>query len=143
MKNLFLLAVAALLLAGCSSFNREWNTAIAQSASPADISGPWEGQWTSDKNGHTGRLRGILRHTGNDEYDAHFQATFWKIFRASYRVPLKYNEAHGLYTLSGESDLGMLSGGLYRYEGEATPHRFFSTYENKYDHGTFEMKRPQ
>lgn len=143
MKHLFLLTVAALLLTGCSSFNREWNTAIAQTPSATDISGPWEGQWTSDKNGHTGRLRGIFRQTSGNEYDAHFQATFWKIFRASYRAPLKYSELNGLYTLSGESDLGMLSGGLYTYEGEATPTRFFSTYKNKYDYGTFEMKRPQ
>ncbi len=143
MKNLLVAVLAAILFTGCSSFNREWNTALNQPRSSTDIAGPWEGRWLSDKNGHTGRLRGILRQTSGDEYDAFFHATFWKIFRASYRVPLKYEEVNGLFTLSGTSDLGRLSGGVYTYEGEATSSRFFSTYKNKYDHGTFEMKRPE
>jgi hypothetical protein len=143
MKNLLVAVLAAILFTGCSSFNREWNTALNQPRSSTDIAGPWEGRWLSDKNGHTGRLRGILRQTSADEYDAFFHATFWKIFRASYRVPLKYEEVNGLFTLSGTSDLGRLSGGVYTYEGEATSSRFFSTYKNKYDHGTFEMKRPE
>ncbi len=84
----------------------------------------------------------MLRQTSGDDYDAHYHATFWKIFRSSYRVPLKVDRTAGRFTLSGESDLGLLSGGVYTYEGEATPESFFSTYKSKYDFGTFEMKRP-
>jgi hypothetical protein len=43
----------------------------------------------------------------------------------------------------GEADLGWLAGGVYRYDGQATPASFFSTYKSKYDHGTFQMKRPE
>lgn len=142
MKNALFLSAVLLLVTGCSTFNREYKAALAEPISTTDISGPWEGDWLSDKNGHTGRLRAVLRQTSQDEYDAHFQATFWKIFRASYRVPLKFEEKGGLTILAGKSNLGLLSGGLYTYQGEATPVNFFSTYESKYDHGTFEMKRP-
>ena len=142
MNRIALLTVASLLLTGCSSFNNEYKTALTQPIPADDISGPWEGRWLSDKNGHTGKLRAVLRQTSGDEYEAHFHATFWKIMRASYRVPLKIDRSGDRFTLSGESDLGLLSGGVYSYEGEATPETFFSTYKSKYDHGTFEMNRP-
>jgi hypothetical protein len=142
MNKLTLVAIAMLFVSGCSSFNREYKTALSQPIPAQEISGPWEGKWLSDKNGHTGKLRAVLRETGPNEYDAYFHATFWKILQASYRVPLKAEETAGRTTLSGESDLGLLSGGVYSYEGEATPTTFFCTYKSKYDHGTFELKRP-
>lgn len=144
MKKIFVIATASLLLAGCSTtFNREYKAALAQPIPTSDITGPWEGNWLSDKNGHTGKLRAVLRQTSADEFDAHFHATFWKVFRASYRVPLKAEVTSGVTTLSGQQNLGRLSGGTYTYQGEATPSTFFSTYKSKYDHGTFELKRPQ
>ena len=33
-------------------------------------------------------------------------------------------------------------GGVYYYEGRATATNMISTYRTKYDHGTFDMKRP-
>ena len=129
---------AILTLSGCStSFNREYKSALSQPI-PDSPAGPWEGRWLSDKNGHTGKLRAVLTKRSSEEYDAFFHATYWKIFRASYRVPLKIEGT----TLSGEADLGWLSGGRYTYQGEVTPSTFFSTYKMKYDHGTFEMNRP-
>lgn len=143
MKSKFVVVLAVLLLTGCSSFQSEWKTALTQPRETSDISGAWEGKWLSDKNGHTGKLRAILKKSDADHYDAHFHATFWKILRATYRVPLRYDEQNGVYTLSGESNLGRLAGGAYTYQAEATPTRFFSTYKSKYDHGTFEMERPK
>ncbi|HVK59802.1 MAG TPA: hypothetical protein VM735_13535 [Candidatus Kapabacteria bacterium] len=143
MRKALTLLAAVFLFTGCSAtFNREYKAATAQPIPTTDISGPWEGNWLSDKNGHTGKLRAVFRQTGANEYDAYFHATFWKIFRASYRVPLKADEKGGRVSLSGEQNLGRLSGGVYTYEGEATPATFFCTYKSKYDHGTFEMKRP-
>lgn len=144
MKNSIALVAVLLLLTGCSTtFNREYKAALAQPIPTSDITGPWEGNWLSDKNGHTGKLRAVLRQTGAEEFDAHFHATFWKIFRASYRVPLKAEVTSGVITLSGQQNLGRLSGGTYTYQGEATASTFFSTYKSKYDHGTFELRRPQ
>lgn len=142
MKKEILLTLSLLLFSGCSTFHREYQAALNEPFPTTDISGPWEGRWLSDKNGHTGKLRAVLRQTSEDDYDAYFHTTFWKIFRASYRVPLQAEQRAGRTILSGESDLGWLSGGVYTYQGEATPETFFSTYKSKYDHGTFEMKRP-
>ena len=141
MKSTILILL--LCLTGCSSFNREYKAALTRPIPASDISGPWEGRWLSDKNGHTGKLRAVLEKSSNQQYDAHFHATFWKIFRTSYRVPLNFKEENGRTTLNGEQNLGRLSGGIYTYQGEATPTHFFSTYKSKYDHGTFEMKRPK
>jgi hypothetical protein len=142
MRKLALVSLLA-FITGCSSFNRQWKSALAQPHSDPDISGAWEGRWLSDRNGHTGKLRGILSRGEADQYKARFHATFWKIFHATYEVPLKYEEKNGEVLLSGEADLGKLSGGVYQYEAKATGAQFFSTYKSKYDHGTFEMKRPE
>ena len=130
-----------LILTGCSSFDREWKAAAEQRQ--PDISGRWEGRWLSDKNGHTGRLRAVMTQTDSEHYKAHFHATFWKIFHATYMVPLEFEKRNSELFLKGEADLGKLSGGTYVYEAKATPNEFFSTYRSKYDHGTFEMKRPK
>ena len=134
--------IGLMFLTGCTSFNKEYKTALSQPIPTTDISGPWEGRWLSDRNGHNGKLRAVLHQTSENEYDAYFHSTFWKIFRASYRVPLTGEQRAGRTILSGESNLGWLSGGVYSYQGEATPETFFSTYKSKHDHGTFEMKRP-
>jgi hypothetical protein len=142
MRKLAAVSLFALMATGCSTFNREWKSAIAQPQAPSDISGAWEGRWLSDRNGHTGKLRGIFTKAGAEQYNAHFHATFWKIFHATYKVPLKYEEKNGEVLLTGEANLGKLSGGVYKYEAKATPAKFSSTYKSKYDHGTFEMARP-
>ena len=143
MTKLLFVLMGAMVLTGCSTFHREWETALAQPTPADEITGAWEGRWLSDKNGHTGRLRAVVRKSGPEEYDAHFHAVFWKIFRAAYHVPLQVDEDNGLFILSGKEDLGFLSGGTYTYQGEATPVQFFSTYKSKYDHGTFQMARPE
>lgn len=135
------LAAASLLFGGCS-YSRPWKAALRQPIPAGDISGPWEGRWLSDKNGHTGRLRCIMTATGTNGYNAHFHATFWKIFRASYQVPFAATNAGTRFTFTGESNLGKLAGGTYTYAGSADPSNFSATYRSKYDQGTFEMKRP-
>ena len=46
------------------------------------------------------------------------------------------------WEVNGEADLGKLAGGTYYYEGRITPTHFPSTYRSKYDHGSFELRRP-
>ena len=144
-KNLVLalLAGAALLCSGCSSFNRNWKASLAQPAPDDGLSGPWDGQWVSSKNGHRGRLRCIMEAKGDGRFDARFHAVFWKIFRASYKVPFHAVENDGAWKFEGESDLGKLAGGIYTYEGTADGTNFLATYKSKYDHGRFEMRRPR
>ena len=140
-----LAAIVGLLLfcSGCS-FNRAWHQA-GRTARPADsIEGRWEGRWLSDHNGHTGRLRCVLTRSGNNTntYTAHFRATYWKIFRYSYKASFPFEPREGLWHFQGDENLGWLAGGVYHYEGQVSSTNFHSAYRSKYDHGTFEMSRP-
>ena len=126
---------------GCS-FNRDWKRAAAGPARTNDIAGAWIGHWRSDANGHYGQLRCILTPHSPDAYMARFRARFWKIFAASYAVPLTVTATNGGYTFHGSANLGPLGGGLYTYDGSVTPGSFQSTYSAKRDRGTLLMRRP-
>jgi hypothetical protein len=128
-------------LAGCSSFNREWNTAPA--ATPVgDIQGKWEGHWRSDKDDHTGSLKCVITKGDGDCYCAHFVATYWKIFTFAYAAELHGTPVFDSVHLVGEQDLGALAGGIYRYDGSANNTDFYCTYTSKYDYGKFILSRP-
>src|SRR5688572_21673480 len=138
-----LVAVAVLpMLAGCSSFNREWKEAVRQPLPGDDILGPWEGRWISDVNGHNDRLRCVISPGATNAYNANFRAHYRRVFRFSYTVPLQVRKTDTNFTFSGEADLGKLAGGVYTYDGTATQTNFFSTYKSQYDHGRFELARP-
>lgn len=144
-RSLYLAPIVLLVLAGagCSSFNREWRKA-GESPAPTDaISGRWDGHWVSDVNHHTGRLRCIVTSKGNDTFQARFHATYQSIFTFGYTVELHTAETNGTVTFNGEANLGSFAGGLYEYAGHAQATNFFSTYSCKYDHGLFQMSRPQ
>lgn len=142
-RRLFLVLLPALLLCGCSTFNRDWKKAAEKPAAANSIEGRWDGTWLSDKNGHTGRLRCLLSRETDARYQARFRASYWKVFRFGYTVALEFEQHDGAWSLTGDEDLGKLAGGVYHYEGHATPTNFFSTYRSKYDHGTFQMRRPE
>lgn len=139
-----LMAVAVLLLlmaCGCSTFNRDWKEA-AQQPTPSDsIEGRWEGEWLSEVNGHSGKLRCLLLRAGDERCAARFRATYGKVFRFSYTVPLTVQPHYGGWEFNGQENLGRLAGGVYYYEGRASPTNFFSTYRSKYDHGIFGLRR--
>jgi len=128
---------------GCSTFNSEWEKAAATPAPANDFVGRWDGLWLSDKNGHHGRLRCLVAKLDDHHYRARYRATWWKIFRFGYAVTMQVEKSDNVFTFEGEADLGWLAGGVYHYDGQATPTNFFSTYKSKYDHGTFRMKRPE
>lgn len=65
-----------------------------------------------------------------------------KILRFGYTVKLSATSTNGVWHFEGQEDLGTLAGGLYRYEGKATPSYFESTYYSEHDHGVFVMERP-
>lgn len=140
-KLLLPIVLGALLAGGCSSFNRQWNSARKQPL-PTDISGPWEGRWISDSNGHNDKLRCIITATSTNTYDANFHANYKRLFHFGYTVPLQVQREGDRFTFSGEADLGKLAGGLYTYQGSATPTNYLSSYNSKYDHGKFELHRP-
>ena len=132
-----------MLTTGCSTFNREWKTAAAHPPPAGDISGRWEGSWLSGKNGHHGRLRCLVTKLDDTHYRARYKATYWKLLRFGYAVTMSVEKSSDdTFKSAGEADLGWWGGGVYRYEGQITPDKFFSTYKSSHDHGTFQMKRP-
>ena len=65
--------------------------------------------------------------------------------RRGYRfiAPLQVTEAGALCEFKGQANLHWWAGGVYTYEGRADGTNFVSMYRCKYDHGTFQMDRPQ
>ena len=84
----------------------------------------------------------MLTRSSDTNYTAHFWATYWKVFRYSYKVDLDFEQRDGVWHFRGDENLGWLAGGVYRYTGTVSSTNFHSCYESKYDHGTFEMDRP-
>lgn len=141
-RTLGALAIFALLVSGCSSFNRAWKSAGREPAPSNSIAGRWEGRWRSDVNAHTGKLRCLISHQTNDLYAARFRATYRKVLNFSYTVPLRVEQGELVWNFHGTEDLGALAGGVYRYTGTASTTNFHATYDSKYDRGIFEMTRP-
>jgi len=134
----------ALVAAGCSNFESAWRQA-GQTVYPTNtIAGQWEGSWRSEVTGHHDQLRCWIAQQTNDIFSARFHAQYRKLFRFSfsYTVPLTVQLKEREFQFEGEAGLGWYAGGTYRYRGLATPTNFFSTYQSKYDHGTFQRTRP-
>ena len=137
-----IVAFVGLIASGCSTFNYEWQREARKPAPTNAITGAWEGRWISDVNGHSGRLRCLIAQGTNGVLDARFYATYKRVLHFGYTVPLQPRFAPNGTAFMGSADLGILAGGVYRYSGYATPTNFFSSYDSKYDRGTFVMERP-
>jgi hypothetical protein len=139
----FCLVGAWLTTSGCSSFNSEWKKAAQNPVPTGEIEGRWQGSWLSDANHHTGALRCIVCKQQEGTYKARFHAKYEKVLSFGYTVNLSVKPAEGgQQKFEGEANLAWWAGGVYHYEGQASATNFFSTYSCKYDHGTFQMKRP-
>jgi hypothetical protein len=140
-----LFVTAGLVLCGCSTFNREWREAAKDPLPTNGITGRWQGHWASAVNGHHGDLRALVTSADANHCDVRFRAAYkkWVTVHFGYTVRMEVVPAtNGMVRFRGREDLGWLAGGTYTYEGHATPTDFFSTYDSKHDHGTFQMKRP-
>jgi hypothetical protein len=133
-----LLAVG--ILCGCSSFNRDWKKASVNST---DIQGRWEGTWTSVPSGHSDKLRCLVEKISEEKYRARFDSTYEKIIHFKSNVILSGAKTNSAFHFSGDAKLPWWAGGIYHYAGKVDPTNFVSTYRCKYDHGTFQMSRPQ
>lgn len=137
--GIFFLLLAT--LTGCSSFNRDWKKAAI--APSGNIQGRWEGTWNSQANGHSGKLRCLLERLSEDSYRARFDSTYKKILHFKSTVVLNGSVTNDIFHFNGEAKLPWWAGGIYDYEGKVSATDFFSTYKCKYDHGTFQMTRPE
>lgn len=155
----WLLLLAALFSAGCSTFDNDWRSLATtkEAGSPAvGILGRWEGNWRSETSDHTGRLRAIVsalpekpgRHASSAApgaagqlYEVRFHALWGWDFVAEYTVEIEVREQPARYDFKGESELGLFFG-KYQCDGHILGDRFFANYTAAGDRGTFEMRRP-
>lgn len=144
--RLALLALAAIVLAGCSSFDTDYHAELAATGYNAPgITGVWVGTWHSDATGHTGQLRAIVTQTTPDIYNVRYDATYGKVVPLTFEYSINFpvQKQGDTYTFAGSADLGGLCGGIYDYRGHASPTEFFSTYHAKQDSGTYTLHRPE
>ncbi|WP_009961728.1 hypothetical protein [Verrucomicrobium spinosum] len=144
--TLLILALSASLLSSCSlGYQSDWNKAAARDTQnpPKDLTGAWEGLWYSRHNGHHGKLKAIVtpveEQGKNTAYDFRYHATWARVLSGGYTAR-HLVDRRGRVT--GQQDLGALVGGVYHYEGKATPAEFKATYRCNIDNGVFELQRP-
>jgi hypothetical protein len=140
-KLFLLLAGFSIFTSGCSSFNRDWEKAETLSFQTG-LAGRWEGTWSSDQNGHSGALRCLIEPINQESYRARFDSTYKQVLHFKSTVLLNGRMTNDVFRFQGEAKLPWWAGGIYNYDGGVTKNNFFSTYKNKYDHGTFQMTRP-
>jgi hypothetical protein len=144
-RNTIVLIVAAAVLflaTGCSTFRHDWKMAGKTPPPRDDITGQWRGFWKSNANGHNDALQCVVTKNAEGKYKARFHAKYKKVLTFGYTVPLQVTQTNNTFQFQGDANLGWWAGGVYHYEGHATPTNFFSTYRCKYDRGIFEMSRP-
>lgn len=131
-----------MLWTGCSSFSKQWETASGPPQDPLGIEGRWLGTWQNTNNTHADRMRAVMVMVATNEYRVHFHAKYKKVLGFKYEATFHGRAQNGAFVFEGREDLGALAGGIYRYTGRVSPAEFYSTYESKYDSGTFTLKRP-
>jgi hypothetical protein len=133
------LALLAAVLCGCRSFDSAWNEARQGSAAGSGIEGRWVGSWQNTNiNSHTGQLRAVLVKRSDTNYTARFHAT-WGSHSGSFKTMLNgTNDGDDFVFESRKRILGF----LIVTHGRANPTNFVSTYESRFDNGTFTMRRP-
>ena len=89
------------------------------------------------------RLRCAVTKTAEGKYVANFEAVFAKVLTHKSTITLNVTAAGAKWRFHGEEDLGLLSGGVYTYDGYSDGQEFYSTYDSSVDKGIFRMKRAE
>jgi hypothetical protein len=131
-----------LLSVGCSTFDRDWKAAAADTG----IEGRWVGRWSSDHNQHNDVLRCLITRKEGNIYSTRFHAKYKFGFLPisfGYGLDMTVTEANGQYQFQGQADLGKLAGGLYQYTGTGTTNQLQFNYRSPKDYGTFNLQRTE
>jgi hypothetical protein len=131
------LLVAALLISGCSSFEKEW--AAAPASAPDGVSGRWIGNWQNTNNTHGGALRAVVKPDGKEAYTARFHAE-WGSHSGSFRTPLPGVFKDGEYGFRGSR---RILGVKITTAGSIGTNGFDATYDSAFDSGIFQLQRTE
>jgi hypothetical protein len=139
------LPLLALLLCGCSGFERDWRSpALLRPPENADpFVGRWKGYWKSVPSGHSGSLRCIVTRLDDDTCRAQFNASWALLLRFGYTADMRIEQDGGVAHFTGQADLGRMAGGIYHYDGHADGAVLYCTYRSSADHGYFKLTRPK
>ena len=127
------------LTANCRDFRSRWDGSLP--LDPEGVSGCWEGEWVSAATGHRGRLRCVVSPVAPALWTMYFRGEYAGGLRACYSTDFTVVQAPGRWTFSGGSDLGLLAGGAYTYNGYATLSELVCSYRSARDHGEFRLRR--
>lgn len=144
-----LLLIMMLPSIGCETFDDRWDAA-AKSYYPAtnkagrpSLAGRWSGTWESSEDDHEGTVKAIIVPLDENEgtYHAEFHATYGSIFWAEYEVPFETSYVEGKLKVTGEADLGWMSGGNYVYDGVVDRRYFWLNYDSPGHKGKMVLQR--
>lgn len=105
------------------------------------LAGDWRGTWASSERDMGGAMTCQVRKLESDVYEATFDATFFKYWNNHSVIKLRVTKSAGEWKFSGQEDLGLLKGGVYKYSGRCDGKDFVCTYDSKHDQGIFTMTR--
>jgi hypothetical protein len=139
--------LACLSLTGCTDFKNAWEEQLKKPRPVyTDLTGPWEGTWKSDVNGHNGKLRCIITKQKDGAYEFHYWAQWQKVLSGSFKqnYAVEVDKAKpGTFRFEGARDLGKM-GGKFTHKGVATATTLKATYDSEMgDKGVFELTRPK
>ena len=147
MKSLWFGILATLLLASCSSYQRDFGTSVKEyrpvikrKPSPA---GPWKGTWKSEVNGHHGPLWCMIAkdETLPDTYNFRYRAGWGVLQFGDYTHRIATKEKNGILPLNHSMTLPK-NFGTYRIKGQVSPTLFKCHFEGNGDKGTMILQRP-
>lgn len=136
----WLLAVA---LAGCANYPKAWEAAAdPPEGGWKDLSGAWQGEWSSPGTKHDGPLWCIATPDAEDPSRLHcWYRAGWGRLKGNFRNVATVRPADGgRYAIEGTSRL--LFYGSFSLQAEGDPERIDGTYESFGDTGTIRLRRP-
>ena len=144
MKKLWIGFLAALLLASCSSYQKDFRSAAKTYQPKPSPTGPWKGTWKSEVNGHHGPLWCLVSHDQSAPQTWHFRyRAGWGVLQFgdyTHSIPAKLKR-DGALPVSGKMTLPK-NFGTYAVKGTLTEDRFDLRYKGNGDKGTMTLTRP-
>lgn len=145
MKSLQLGILAFFLLASCSSYQHDFAAATKefQSLSKITPTGPWEGTWKSEVNGHHGPLWCMITKAeiSPDTYNFRYRAGWGVLQFGDYTHPITTKKKDGTLFLNDSMTLPN-NFGTYRVKGQVDPTKFECRFQGNGDKGTMILQRP-
>jgi len=134
----------ALVVSSCGGFAKRWDLALVdyRGGSLSAPAGPWEGNWHTTNNGHSGKLRAVVAPIAGEPgvYAFHYHAT-WGISSGTFKLERPVVATAKGLRVEGEKKIPMF--GTFRHTGVITRSSFEASFSGEDgDVGGFSLRRP-